>query len=142
MATPNYTREDQIDIRVTLDDVPYGASWDSISGGDSDSNTVKIRVNGKEIDIGGPGTRADLTVGIQLSDQVAAWLRTFDSRRGRGKLKVSASLLDADLNVIWGPFTRTGTCKGTTGIPDMDRANSSPGAAKFQFVMSCNEDPS
>jgi hypothetical protein len=137
---PNYTREDQVDIRVTLDGVAYGNSWDSIAGGDKDSNTVKIRVNGKEIDIGGPATRGDLTVGIQLSDQVAAWIRTFDTRCGKGALKVSASLLDADLNVIWGPFTRTGTVKGTTGIPDMDKANSSPGPAKFQFVMSCNED--
>lgn len=137
---PNYTREDQVDIRVTLDGVPYGASWDSISGGATDANTVKIRVGGKEIDIGGPATRGDLTVGIQLSDIVAAWIRTFDSRSGRGVLKVSASLLDADLNVIWGPYTRTGRVKGTTGIPDMDKANSSPGAAKFSFVMSCNED--
>jgi hypothetical protein len=137
---PTYTREDQIDIRVTLDGAPYGGSWDSISGGDKDSNTVKIRVKGKEIDIGGPATRADLTVGIQLSDQTAAWIRTFDSRCGKGALKVSASLLDGDLNVIWGPFTRTGTVKGTTGIPDMDKANSSPGAAKFLFTMSCHED--
>lgn len=137
----NYTREDLIFISVTLDGVPYPAngSWDSISGGDKDSNTVKIRVNGREIDIGGPATRADLTVGIQLSDQVFAWIRTFDNRSGRGRAKVSASLLDADLNVIWGPFTRQGTVKGTTGIPDMDKANSSPGPAKFQFVMSCDE---
>lgn len=140
MSMPSYTREDQVDIRVSLDGVSYGASWDSISGGAMDSNTVKIRVNGREIDIGGPATRGDLTVTIQMSDVVAAWIRTFDSKCGKGALKVSASLLDADLNVIWGPFTRTGRVKGTTGIPDMDKSNSSPGTAKFQFVMSCNEE--
>lgn len=134
-----YTREDQIDIRVTLDGVSYGASWDTIAGGARDANTVKIRVNGREIDIGGPGSRGDVTVGIQMSDLVAPWRRTFDSRVGRGALKVSWSLLDADGNVIDGPTTYTGTLKTCTP-PDMDKSNTSPGPAKFQIVLAANED--
>lgn len=134
-----YTREDQVDIRVTLDGVPYGGSWDSIAGFEGDSNTVKIRVGGKELDIGGPGTTTDGTVGIQMSDIVAGWVKTFYNRRGKGSLKVSWSVTDSDLNVIAGPFTHTGTLKTSTR-PDMDRSNSSPGAAKFQIVCSANED--
>lgn len=135
---PVYTREDEIDIRVTLDGVPYGGSWDSISGGEKDSNTVKIRVNGGEIDIGGPGVRGDLTVTIQMSDVVAGWVRTFDNRSGKGVMKVSFSILNGDGAVIFGPWAYTGTLKTTT-FPDMDKSGSSPGAAKFTAVMSCNE---
>lgn len=132
-----FTREDQVNISVTLDGVPY-QGWDSISGGAADSNTVKIRVNGKEIDIGGPGTRGDVTVGIQMSDVVMGWSKTFDGRRGKGVATVGWQILDADLNVLAGK-SYTGTLKGCTD-PDFDKMNSSPGAAKFTITVSCNED--
>lgn len=134
-----YTRDDQVDIRVTLDGTPYGASWDSLTGGEGDSNTVKIRVNGKEIDIGGPGTTTDVTVGIQMSDIVAAYIPTFYARRGKGALKVSFSVTDANYNPLVGPYSYTGTLKSCTR-PDFNRNNSSPGAASFQIVLSANED--
>jgi hypothetical protein len=82
MPSPFYTREDQINITVTLDGVPYGGSWDSIAGGGKTANAVKIRVGGKEINIGGPASRDDVTVGIQMSDLVAPWRATFDKRVG------------------------------------------------------------
>lgn len=132
-----YTRDDQIYITVNLDGTPYGASWDGISGGAGDSNTVKIRVNGEELDIGGPPTTEDLTLTIQMSDIVAGWMDTFWRRRGKGALSVGFSITDADYNPLVGPFTRTGTVKTCTP-PDMNRANVSPAAANFVVVMSCN----
>jgi hypothetical protein len=134
-----YTREDQVDVRVTLDGIPYGGSWDAVSGGEGDSNPVKIRVGGKEIDIGGPGSRADVQASIHMSDIVAGWIRTFDERKGKGSLKIAWSITDADYNILRGPFTYTGTLKTCTR-PDLDRSNSSPGAAKFTITLSANED--
>jgi hypothetical protein len=136
---PVYTREDQIDVRVTLDGVPYGDSWDAITGGEGDSNPVKIRVGGKEINIGGPGTRADVQASIQMSDIVAGWIKTFDRRKGKGALKIAWSITDADYNILQGPFSYTGMLKTCTR-PDMDRSNSSPGAAKFTITLSPDED--
>lgn len=132
-----YTREDQVIIDATLDGVSY-RSWDSITGGAHDSNTVKIRVGGREIDIGGPGTRGDVTIGVQMSDVVFGWSKAFDKRVGKGALTISWSILDSDLNVIDGK-TYTGTLKTTTD-PDLDKSNSSPGAAKFTATLSANED--
>lgn len=139
---PVYTREDEVTISVTLDGAkfpPGGGSWDSVAGGERDANTVKIRIGGREIDIGGPSSRGDLTVGIQMSDVVASWFRTFDSRSGKGAMNVSVSITDGDGRIVSGPFTYAGTLKTTTR-PDLDNSNSSPGAAKFQAVMSCHED--
>ena len=126
MPSPSYTREDQIDIRVSLDGVPYGNSWDSIAGGGLTANKVMIRVGGKEINIGGPASRDDVTVGIQMSDLVAPWRAMFDRRVGAGTLKVSWSLLDADLNTIDGPHAYVGILNACTPT-DMDKSNSSPG---------------
>jgi hypothetical protein len=139
MPSPFYTREDQVNIRVSLDGVPYGNSWDSIAGGGMTASPVKIRVGGKEINIGGPAARDDVTVGIQMSDLVAPWRTAFDKRVGSGVLKVSYTLLDPDLNVIDGPHTYVGLLNGVTP-PDMDKSNSSPGPAKFTIVLGPNQE--
>lgn len=139
MATPDYVREDLIDIRVSLDGVPYGASWDSISGGGLTANKVMIRVGGKEINIGGPASRDDVTVGIQMSDLVAPWRAAFDKRVGIGSVSVTWTLLSPDLVAIDGPHGYVGILGGCTP-PDMDKSNSSPGPAKFTIVLGPNQE--
>lgn len=138
MSDIDYTSDDLIDIRVFLDSVQYGDSWDSFSGGGKTANTVKIRVGGREIDIGGPASRDDTTIGIQMSDLNTGWYTIFDRRTNRGKLQIVVTILDADLNpkVHW---SFTGTLKGST-LPDFDASNSSPGPAKFVITGSMNED--
>jgi hypothetical protein len=136
---PNYLHEANVDVRVTLDGVPYGASWDSAQGGNLEGNNVKYRPGsmGDELSFGGPASRSDLTVAIQMSDIVASWIPVFESRAGSGVVTVVVTFLDAE-KLPLSSITRKGTLKNVQP-PDMDGSNSSPGRAIFQIVVDCNE---
>lgn len=135
---PKYTREDNVDIRVSLDGVPYGAGWDTIEGGDLEAADTKYRPGsmGKEVSLGGPSSRSDMTVTIQMSDVVAGWITKFENRNGRGALKISWTYLDAEGLPASATQTRTGILKTVTP-PPMDASGNA--AVKFSIVGSMNE---
>lgn len=136
MAT--YLRDDQTSLTIVLNGVPY-TGWDSYSGGDLTANTVKYRtLDAGEIDLGGPGTRADATVGIQMSDVVVAqWVPAFEAANGSGKVSINVKFLDANGAVI-AQRGRSGVVKGVK-TPDMDRSNESPGRAIFEITVGLHE---
>lgn len=135
---PTYFRDDQTSITVVLNGKPY-TGWDSVSGGDLSANTVKYRtLDAGEIDLGGPGTRADITVGIQMSDTVAAvWVPAFEAANGDGKVSLNVKFLDGS-GAVAAQRGRSGVLKGVK-TPDMDRSNSSPNRAVFEITVGAHE---
>ena len=93
-----YVRQDQADIRVSVDGVAYGDgnSWVTVAGGKVTAPGAKTRPGGmgKEIEIGGPATRSNPTVTTQMSDIMAAQHPTLEGKIGRGQAKVSIQFLD------------------------------------------------
>lgn len=134
-----YMHEANIDVRVSLDGSPFGGSWDAFQGGNLEGNNLVYRPGsmGDEVSFGGPASRGDLTVMIQLSDIVASWIPSFEDRVGPGVVAVAITFLDAEKLPVR-TLRRTGTLKAAN-VPDMDGSNSSPGRAIFGIVVNCNE---
>ena len=93
-----YIRQDQADIRVTVDGVAYGDgnSWVTIAGGKVTAPGAKTRPGGmgREVELGGPATRSNATVTIQNSDIMAGQHPTLQSKIGRGAVHVALTFLD------------------------------------------------
>lgn len=93
-----YIRQDQADIRVKVDGASYGDgnSWLTLAGGKVVAPGAKTRPGGmgKEIELGGPGSRSTATVTIQHSAIMAGQHPTLESKIGRGRAQVSVQYLD------------------------------------------------
>jgi len=116
-----FIRADMADIRVKLDDRPQGGMWATYEGGALEADDQKTRPGGmqRQIAIGGPTSRGDVTVTTQFTDGIAKLAKDFENRSGRGKLSISVTFLDPD-GVATGPsFTRSGIVKSVQ-IPDVD----------------------
>jgi hypothetical protein len=133
-----YIREDQADIRVTVDGVAYGDSWATAEGGNLEADDSKTRPGGMgyEVSLGGPASRDDLTVGTQLSDISSTWAKRLESRVGVGRVKVAITFLSPERGPIGTSATRQGVLKGVN-VPDMDSTSSDAGM--LELVVSCDE---
>ena len=138
-AIENYIREDQGDIRLSVDGVAYFHSWSTYSGGDVTVSDAKARPGamGDEVSCGGPATRNDITITISWSDLVLAQYSALENKCGNGKAKVSINYLDRNGVAIPGAvFSRTGTLKGVSD-PNYDTNGNAVGV--LTAVMSCDE---
>lgn len=133
-----YIREDMADIRVSVDGVPYGASWKSIEGANLEADDAKTRPGGmgREVSIGGPASRDDATCSIQLTDVVIGWHKTLENRIGVARAKASYTFLGPERTPMGASHTVVGTLKSVT-LPDMDSESSD--AAMYTLVISCDE---
>lgn len=133
-----FLREDQYDIRVTVDGRPLGDSWATAEGGNLEADDSKTRPGGmgRQIALGGPAERDDVTVGVQFSDIVAGWHRWLESRVGVGRVKVGYTFLSAERTPVGPTHTIMGVLKGAA-VPDYDADSSS--AAMYQIQVSCHE---
>lgn len=140
MATPTYVREDQFSISVTVVGVtfPFTTSWQSMEGGDVQSNAVKTHPGGMygEIALGGPSSRSDCTVKRLYSEDLDAFVPTLESLVGNARMSVSWTPLNADTTAGGTTHVLTGYLKEVT-IPVYD-ANASA-AATIGLVMSCDQ---
>lgn len=134
----SYIREDMADIRVTVDGVSYGDSWATAEGGNLEADNSKTRPGGMgdEVDVGGPASRDDLTLGIQFSDVVAGWHKKFESRVGTGRIKAAVTFLGPDKAPVGPSQTRVGTLKAAN-LPDFDSNGSDQ--AMYTIVVSCDQ---
>lgn len=134
----SYIREDQADIRVTLDGVAYGDSWKSAEGGNLEADNAKTRPGGmgRQVDLGGPAERDDLTVAIQLTDANTAWISAFENRVGVGAVKVGITWLGPERTPVGKTHTRVGTLKGVN-TPDLDSESSD--ASLLEIVVGMHE---
>ena len=134
-----YIREDQADIRLTVNGVVCGDTWATYSGGALTASDSKTRPGGlgKEVSLGGPASRGDVTLTIQMSDVVAGWHKTLESIVGGGTAKASVAYINPDRTPIPGAtFSRTGTVKEAS-LPDVNF--DSGDAGMYQVVLSCDE---
>ena len=133
-----YFREDMADIRVSVEGAPLGDAWATADGGGLEADASKTRPGGmgREVSIGGPASRDDLTVTIQFTDVVATWHAWLESLVGNGRMKVSVTWLNGQ-RIPTGPsYTRVGTVK-SCAQPDADAGGSEQGY--YTLVMDCDE---
>lgn len=135
-----YIRQDQADIFVSIDGVPYGDSWYSVEGGNLESDDSKTRAGGmgSEYSLGGPSSRGDVTCTIQLDDSVIGWHDLLETKvKQDAPMKVTYRFLNRLKQQRGRDYTYTGTIKSAF-LPDMSTGES--GAAYYTVVMSSDED--
>jgi hypothetical protein len=132
-----YIRQDQADIRVTIDGTPYGDSWKECEGGNLEAADTKIRPGGmgREVSAGGLPSRGDLTVRTNMTDVTATWITALENACGGGRAMVGISWLGPDRAPTGSRLTRRGTLK-TVNTPGM---GSGSDGAMLELVISCDE---
>jgi hypothetical protein len=117
-----YIRADMADIKVSVDGVQIGGMWATYEGGALEADDQKTRPGGmaRQVAIGGPTSRNDITVSTQFTDSIAVKAKALENRSGRGSLKISVVFKDPNgTNNNDHSFTRTGVVKSVQ-IPDLD----------------------
>jgi hypothetical protein len=140
---PQYIREDEADIQVTLNGTPYpagGGSWKEIEGGNLEADDAKTRPGGMgyEVAVGGPASRGDLTVKTQMTDITAGWVHAFEEAVGCGEVSVQANFMRCNRTLMDNPkrnVQRKGVLKAVN-VPDMGGGND---VALLEIVVSCDE---
>lgn len=133
-------RDDEADIRLSVNDKPYFGSWASYDGGDLTSTSNKTRRGGmgRQKAIGGPSERSDITLTIQFDDVVAGYHNELEGLTGNGDAVVSVQFLNADRSPIPGAhFTRTGKVGGTN-LPKPD-ANGTGTQGFYTVIIHADE---
>ena len=136
-----YIRQDEADIWLTVDGVSYGNgdSWFSYTGATLTAAGAKTRPGGmgKEVELGGPATRADATITTQNSDIMAGQHGTLESLVGKGNAVIKIQYLDEYGVALSGAaFTVRGKLK-EADLPDAN-ANT-PDAGMYTVVVGCHE---
>ena len=136
-----YIRQDEADIRLTVDNIAYGDgnSWISYSGAKLTTAGAKTRVGGMgpEVELGGPPTRSDVTITTQASDIMAGQHSKLEARVGKGTARVSLQFLDANGVAIPGAaFTVQGKLSGAE-LPDM--TNDTPNVGVYTVTVALDQ---
>lgn len=133
-----YFREDMADIRVSVEGTPLGDSWATAEGGGLEAEASKTRPGGmgREVSVGGPASRADLTVTTQFTDVVAGWHAWLENLVGNGRAKVGVTWLGPNRLPTGPSHTRVGTIMSVSQ-PDIDASGSEQGF--YTLVVSCDE---
>jgi hypothetical protein len=138
-----FLREDQADIRVSIDTgaglVPVGAAWKTYEGGNLEADDAKTRPGGmgREVSLGGPASRDDVTCTIQFSDAFSVAHPTLESLVGNARMKVSYTPLDGLRRPVGSSHSAVGTLKSAF-TPDSDSESSDAGL--YTVIMSCDEE--
>jgi hypothetical protein len=134
-----YFRSDMALITLGVDGKTYGDAWFSYEGGDLENDDSKTRPGGmgREVSIGGPGSRSDITLQTQMTDVVIGWHNELEQKCIEDAPAVAGlSFLDRLKAPTGEGFTRRGTIKSAK-LPDMDGGSSDP--AMYTVVISCDE---
>lgn len=117
-------RQDQWSNTVSIDGRAMGV-WDTLDGGESDSEETKYKPGGMqpEVSLGGSRTFGNLTLSRLLAQSDWEFMRTMMNQTGRAKCIVSRQPLDADGNPWGRPLTYRGVLKAVT--PGSTDSNSS-----------------
>lgn len=134
-----FIREDMADIRVSVDGQPYFEAWFSVEGGNLAANNGKTRPGGmgKEVSLGGPASRDDVTVKIQLTDVVIAAHKTLEQKVSESApMKVAYTFLDRLRSPQGASHTVVGTIQSAF-LPDM--TGDSSDAAFYTIICGADE---
>jgi hypothetical protein len=135
-----YIREDQADIRVWINGIPYpttGDSWRTAEGANLVADDAKTRPGGmgREVSAGGPASREDLTVTTQFTDVIATLHPVMESLVGTGDVKVGISWMRPDRRSSGQGQTIRGTLKQASAPDHGDGSD----VAMYTIVVSCHE---
>lgn len=127
-------RQDQWSNTVTIDGRPMGV-WDTLSGGESDSEETKYKPGGMqpEVSLGGSRSIGNLTLARLLGREDWDFMRGLMNKTGVVGCIVSRQPLDGDGNPWGRPLTYRGTLKTVT--PGDTDSNSSD-AQTWEIVVS------
>lgn len=127
-------RQDQWSNTVTIDGRPMGV-WDTLSGGESDSEESKYRPGGMAppVSLGGSRTIGNITLGRLISREDWDYMHSLMNRTGQALATVSRQPLDEDGNPWGRPMTYTGKIK--TVMPGNTDSNSGD-AQVWEIVVS------
>lgn len=106
-------RQDNWQNTVTIDGVPMGI-WDTLSGGDVDSEETKYRPGGMQPQraLGGPPMVNNVTLGKLLEREHWAFMKNLmQNRCGRARVSVARQPLDDDANPFGDPMVYGGILK-------------------------------
>jgi hypothetical protein len=138
----NYIRQDQADIRVSVDGVAFGDgnSWVTLTGGRITAPGAKTRPGGmgREVEVGGPSTRSNAVLTTQNSDVMAGQHPTLESKVGRGQARVSIQFLDNYGAALPGAsHTIKGLLLGAE-LPDMN-GEATGAMGMYTLTVGCDE---
>lgn len=107
------SRQDQVRVSLTVNNTDYGV-WDTMSGGEVDSEEVTWRAGGlsKRVSLGGPQEVGTITL-TRLYDLTRDHTRIHDLINGAGNARavVTVQPLDANANAFGKPLVYPGTLK-------------------------------
>jgi hypothetical protein len=133
-----YLRQDMAAIYVTINGSKFGDTWAEAEGGDLEADDAKTRPGamGREVSVGGPVSRSDVTARIQLSDVTVGWLKFLEALAGNGDMQVRYAYMNRDRTVSNQTHTMKGTVK-TVKRPDIKSDQNDVGM--IEVIMSCDE---
>ena len=136
-----YIKQEQAAIKLKVDGVSYGDgnSWFSLTGGALASAGSKTRPGamGKEIELGGLATRADVTIEIQNSDIMVGQHRALEGRIGKGNAIISVQYLDDEGKAI---PNATWSLKGKLKDAHLPETHTDQAAVgMYQVIVACDE---
>jgi hypothetical protein len=142
MTQTAYIRDDQADIRVTVNGASYGDgnSWATYEGAVLEAAGAKTRAGGmgKEYAIGGFASRGDTTITIQNSDSMVGQHKALEKLIGRGDVVITVTWLDDYGNVRPSEhFSVTGKLK-SAGLPGQNFDSASAGM--YTIVMDSDQE--
>jgi hypothetical protein len=141
-----YIREDQADIRLTVYDnqgnavaVGDGNSWTDYQGAELTAKGAKTRPGGmgKEIELGGPGSRSDCTLQIQNSPTMVGLHGFLESRIGKGRAAITITYLDDEGAAIPGAQFLVHGRLNSAALPAQKFDSPNPGF--YKVIVGANE---
>jgi hypothetical protein len=132
-----FIREDMATINVKLNGTPYGSTWKEAEGGNLEADVAKARPGGmgREVSAGGPASRQDLTVRVNLTDLTATWVPTFEDEVGVGGVEVVFGWLDRRRQ----PLDITTVRKGVLQAANLPNIGTGSDVGLFEIVVDCDE---
>jgi hypothetical protein len=133
-----YLRQDMAAIYVTVAGKRYGDTWAEAEGGDLEADDAKTRPGGmgREVSVGGPVSRSDVTARIQLTDVTVNWLKDFEKQAGVGDVLIRYAYLGRDRHVLGPTHSMRGTLK-TVKRPDIKSDQNDVGM--IELIISADE---
>lgn len=133
------SRQDQHRTTLTVDGVYLGA-WESKTGGDSDSNTVKWQLAGMagEVSLGGARMTTPVVLSRLEDAEIIARKKWLRSRAGKGVATITEQILDDEGFPFGEPDVYQGLLKRAK---PSDRNSNSNNAAEFQCEIDVNGTP-
>lgn len=121
---------------LTIDGVFLG-SWQSKTGGDSDSNTVQFQLGGigGQVSLGGSPMTANIVLSRLEDAEILAHAKWLRSRAGRGKGTLTETLTDDEDMALGDPTVYSVRLKRAKGS---DRNTNSNTAAEFEVELEVN----